>query len=172
MSRIEAGDLRARTEPFPLEDLVDATLARMPGLLEGRVVTVEMRADLPPVEVDAVFIDQVLTNLLENAVKHAPPGTPIHVRAEELPDGMARITVEDGGPGVPPAALGRLFDKFYAGAAARLTAPGGAAGSGWPWSGGSSARWADGSPLARATSAAWRLTWISRWPGPRRRRPR
>jgi len=113
MSRIEAGDLRARTGAFLLEDLVDATLDRMPGLLEGRVVTVEMRADLPPVEVDAVFIDQVLTNLLENAAKHGPPGTPIRVRAAELPDGMVRLTVEDGGPGVPPAALGRLFDKFY-----------------------------------------------------------
>ncbi len=69
MSRIEAGDLRAHLEPFGLEDLVETTLERMAELLAGHPVTVTMRADLPPVEVDPVFIDQVLANLLENAAQ-------------------------------------------------------------------------------------------------------
>jgi two-component system sensor histidine kinase KdpD len=112
MSRIEAGDLRARLEPFPLEDVVDATLERLAELLAGHPVTVTMRADLPPVEVDAVFIDQVLTNLLENAARHAQPGTPVRVCAEELTEGRVRLTVEDGGPGVPPESIERLFQKF------------------------------------------------------------
>jgi len=112
MSRIEAGDLRAHLEPFLLEDVVDTTLERMAELLADHPVTVVMRGDLPPVEVDAVFIDQVLTNLLENATRHAPAGTPVRVRAEELAEGVVRLTVEDGGPGVPPAWLGRLFQKF------------------------------------------------------------
>ncbi len=112
MSRIEAGDLRAHLEAFPLEDLVDATVERMAGLLEAHPLTVAMRADLPPVEVDPVFIDQVLTNLLENAARHATSGAPIRVHAEAIAGDMVRLTVEDGGPGVPQAALEHLFEKF------------------------------------------------------------
>ena len=112
MSRIEAGDLRAHLEPFSLEDLVETTLERMAELLGEHPVTVVLHGDLPPVEVDAVFIDQVLTNLLENATRHAPAEAPIRVRAEVLAEGPVRLTVEDGGPGVPPAWLGLVFQKF------------------------------------------------------------
>jgi two-component system sensor histidine kinase KdpD len=115
MSRIEAGDLRAHLEPFGLEDLVETTLERMAELLAGHPVTVTMRADLPPVEVDPVLIDQVLTNLLENAARYAPLNAPIRVRAEEASEQMVRLTVEDGGPGVPPEALAGLFEKFSRG---------------------------------------------------------
>jgi two-component system sensor histidine kinase KdpD len=72
-----------------------------------------MPADLPPALVDPVFIDQVLANLLENAARHSPPGTAVRVHAEELSGGRLRLTIEDGGPGVPPAVLGSLFDRFY-----------------------------------------------------------
>jgi two-component system sensor histidine kinase KdpD len=112
MSRIESGGLRARLEPFPVEDVVDTTIERLADLLAGRPVTVAMRADLPPVAIDPVFIDQVFTNLLENAARHAPPGTPIRVRAGMFDSDWVRITVEDGGPGVPTDALAHLFDKF------------------------------------------------------------
>jgi two-component system sensor histidine kinase KdpD len=116
MSRIEAGDLKAHFEPFALDDLLDTTMERMTELLAGHPVTVAMRADLPPVEVDQVFIDQVLTNLLENAARYAPRGAPIRVHAEQIAEHTVRLTVEDGGPGVPPAALGSLFEKFSRGA--------------------------------------------------------
>ncbi len=123
MSRIEAGDVRARLEPFPVEDVVETTLERLADLLAGRPVSIAVRDDLPPVAVDPVFIDQVLTNLLENAERHAPPGSPIRVRAELVDAGFVRLTIEDGGPGVPPDALARIFDKFSripgAGAGAR-----------------------------------------------------
>ncbi len=112
MSRIEAGDLRARLEPFPVEDAVDTTIERLADLLDGRSVTVAMRADLPPADIDPVFIDQVLTNLLENAARHAPPGTPIRASAETIGSDWVRVTIEDGGPGVPPDALAHLFEKF------------------------------------------------------------
>jgi two-component system sensor histidine kinase KdpD len=112
MSRIEAGDLRARLEPFALEDVVETTLERMAPVLAGHPVTLAMSAELPPVAVDPVFIDQVLTNLLENVVQHTPEGTRIHVGAEETPQGTILLTVEDGGPGVPAAAAGGLFEKF------------------------------------------------------------
>lgn len=112
LSRIEAGDLRARPEPFALEDLVAAGLERLAAALAGRPVTVTMPDDLPPVNVDPVFIDQVLANLLENAAVHAAPGAAVRVGAVEAAPGVVRLTVEDGGPGVPDAALGGLFRKF------------------------------------------------------------
>jgi two-component system sensor histidine kinase KdpD len=71
-----------------------------------------MRADLPPVAIDPVFIDQVLTNLLENAARHAPPGATIRVRAAAVDSDWVRVTVEDDGPGVPTDALAHLFEKF------------------------------------------------------------
>jgi two-component system sensor histidine kinase KdpD len=65
------------------------------------------------------MIDQVLTNLLENAAKHTPPGTPVRVMLER--DGEAlRLCVADRGPGVPPEAAGQIFDKFQ-----RVRRPGG-----------------------------------------------
>ena len=72
-----------------------------------------------------VFIDQVLTNLLENAARYAPADAPIRVRAEEAAEGTVRLTVEDGGPGVPPAALPRLVREVLAGARAGEGARGG-----------------------------------------------
>jgi two-component system sensor histidine kinase KdpD len=113
MSRIEAGDLHARLEVFPLEDLVRATVERMAGQLDGRTVTISMPPDLPPAAVDAVFLDQVLTNLLENATRHTPPEAPIRVGAAIIGARTVRLCVEDGGPGVPPAFIERVFDKFY-----------------------------------------------------------
>ena len=113
MSRIEAGDLHARLEVFPLDDLVRATVERMAGQLDGRTVSISMPPELPPVAVDAIFIDQVMTNLLENAIRHAPPDVPIRVSAVATPDETVRLCVEDGGPGVPEAVLDRVFDKFY-----------------------------------------------------------
>lgn len=113
MSRIEAGDIHARLEVFPVEDLVRATVERMAGQLDGRTVALSMPPDLPPVAVDAIFIDQVLTNLLENAMRHAPPDVPIRVVGTVTSSRTVRVSVEDGGPGVPAAVLDRVFEKFY-----------------------------------------------------------
>src|SRR5205823_2663443 len=72
---------------------------------------------LPPVRIDYLMIDQVLTNLLENAVKHTPPGTPIELTLGRS-GGDLRVCVIDHGLGVPPEAAGRVFDKFQRGGAA------------------------------------------------------
>ena len=113
MSRIEAGDLHARLEVFPLEDVVRATVERMAGQLQGRSVSISMPPTLPPVVVDAVFIDQVLTNLLENATRHTPAEAPIRIAGARLPGRAVLLCVDDGGQGVPAAALDRVFEKFY-----------------------------------------------------------
>ena len=113
LSRIEAGGLRAETEPYPLDDLVSTALARLRGQVGDRAVTIDVPADLPPVDVDATFVDQALTNVIENTLKYAPPTAPVRISALLTDTGRARLVVEDGGPGVPSGALSRLFDKFY-----------------------------------------------------------
>ncbi len=121
LSRIEAGALKADRDVFELDDLVGQTLERFGPRLAGRQVDVALEA--PPVEADPVFLDSAVTNALENAIKYTPAGTRIRLTATALPDGrMVRLTVEDAGPGVPPTALPRLFEKFY-------RAPGAAGGS-------------------------------------------
>ena len=113
VSRIEAGGLRAEFEPYSLEDLVATSVARLRPVLGSRVLTVEIPAELPPVSVDATFIDQALTNVIENAIKYTPDGAPIRISAAAEEPGRVRLVIEDGGPGVPAATLNRIFDKFY-----------------------------------------------------------
>jgi two-component system sensor histidine kinase KdpD len=75
-------------------------------------VVVSVPDDLPPLRLDYVEIDQVLSNLIENAAKYAPPGTEIAVSARRV-DHEAEVEVADRGPGIPAAALPRLFEPFY-----------------------------------------------------------
>jgi two-component system sensor histidine kinase KdpD len=75
-----------------------------------------MANELPAVQIDALQIEQVLTNLIENAAKYSPSGTPIHVDARQVErDGKQwlRLTVRDHGPGIDPSERVRIFDKFY-----------------------------------------------------------
>ena len=112
LSRIEAGALRAERDVFELEDLVGRTVERLRPRLGTRTLDVDL--DAPPVNVDPVFLDDAVNNILENAVKYTGPGTAIRVVARALPETpFVRLTVEDGGPGVPDEVLGRLFEKFY-----------------------------------------------------------
>jgi two-component system sensor histidine kinase KdpD len=112
LSRIEAGALRAELDVFELDDLVGQTVDRLRSRLAGRPT--EVRVDAAPVNVDPVFLDEALTNALENTIKYTPPGTAIRISAVELPgEGMIRLSIEDAGSGVPDAVLPRLFDKFY-----------------------------------------------------------
>lgn len=114
MSRVDAGGLRADAEPYPLEDLVRTTLRRLRPQVDGRSIEVNIAPDLPLVYVDPTFMDQILTNVLGNAVKYAPSSAAIQVEAGSSDDpGFVRLRVEDGGPGVPDEALPHLFDKFY-----------------------------------------------------------
>ena len=112
LSRIEAGVLRPEKEWYPFSALVEDVLGRLGPLAADHPVAVDVPDTLPPVLLDYVEIDQVLSNLLENALKYTPPGTPIRVAARVADDALA-VEVADAGPGIPPAALPRLFEKFY-----------------------------------------------------------
>jgi two-component system sensor histidine kinase KdpD len=119
LSRIEAGALRPEFEVYDLRELVEAAVSRLRPMLAERPVSIELAADLPLVRVDAVLLDAILANLLENAARHTPVGTPLTIRATRGDPGRIRLCVEDRGPGVAEAQLGRLFDKFY-----RVSGPG------------------------------------------------
>jgi two-component system sensor histidine kinase KdpD len=114
LSRIEAGALKPDLEVYEPLDIVERTLDRLRPTLDGRSVEVRVPTDLPPVTVDAVYMDEILTNLLENARKYVPSDRPVRVAGTAGPgDRQVTITVEDGGAGVTPSALPRLFDKFF-----------------------------------------------------------
>ncbi len=112
MARVEAGALKVRKEPQPLEEIIGAALHRLEDRLRGREVETSIPPDLPLVPFDPVLIEQVLVNLLENATKYTPAGSPIDVSAL-LRDGEVETEVADRGPGVAKADVGRVFEKFY-----------------------------------------------------------
>jgi two-component system sensor histidine kinase KdpD len=111
LSRIEAGAVRPALDAFELDDLVGSTLTRVSSRLEDRPL--EAAVSPTAVEVDPVFFEAVLTNVLENAARHTEPGTSIRVSSTVGPSDLVRLTVEDSGQGVPDDVVGRLFDKFY-----------------------------------------------------------
>jgi two-component system sensor histidine kinase KdpD len=112
MSRIEGGALKAEKELYPLDALLHDVLGHMQAVLQGREVKVDIPADLPPVPLDYLQIDQVVTNLLENAVRYTAPPSPIEITVQVVDD-YVRVSIGDHGPGIPPYDLERIFDKFY-----------------------------------------------------------
>ncbi len=112
MTRIEGGALKPEKEWYPLDELIHDALEHMQFLLLGHKVHTCIPDDLPPVELDYLQMDQVLTNLLENAVRYTPPESPIEISAQML-DGEMSVSIADRGPGIPPADIERVFDKFY-----------------------------------------------------------
>jgi two-component system sensor histidine kinase KdpD len=114
VSRLEAGAVRPQRALCTLESVVVPALADLDG---HERVDVALPEDLPLLDVDAAQIERVLVNLLENALKFSPPGSPVHVSAAARPREVV-VRVEDEGPGVPWAELDRVFEPFrQAGAA-------------------------------------------------------
>jgi two-component system, OmpR family, sensor histidine kinase KdpD len=112
LSRIEGGALRPELEPHDLDDLVHRVVQRVPT--SDKLVQLDIPPDLPPLVVDDTYLDEVLTNLVENGVRYG--GSVIRIAARELTDGPApavEVTVEDNGAGASDADIARLFDKFY-----------------------------------------------------------
>ena len=114
MTRLQAGALRVKKEWQPLEEVLGSALNRMEAALTGRQVSTALPQDLLLVPIDAVLMEQVLVNLLENAVKYTPPGSPIELWARAFPGGV-ELGVADRGPGIARGEEQRIFDKFYRG---------------------------------------------------------
>jgi len=121
ITRVESG-AAVKREWIPVEEIVGAALARCEGVLAGRDVAIHVDADLA-VEVDPVLTEQLLLNLLENAAKHTPAGTPIEIRASRDGAGVA-VEVSDRGPGLPPGPPEQVFAKFFRGPDTRTAGAG------------------------------------------------
>ena len=111
MTRVEAGALRIEKEWQPVEEVIGAAINAVESVLGERPVEVDMSHDLVA-PFDAVLVQQVLINLLENAAKYAGPLAPIRLTARGSKH-VVEITVADRGPGVPEGDETRIFEKFY-----------------------------------------------------------
>jgi K+-sensing histidine kinase KdpD len=122
LERIEGGGFRPRADWCALEEVIGSSLSRVADRAAAR----EVRVDLPPevllVPGDPALVESVLVNLLENALKFSPPGTPVEIAARREGDSVA-VEVRDGGPGFPDGERERIFDRYFRGAAG-TAAPG------------------------------------------------
>lgn len=112
MARLDSGVVKLNRDWYPIEEIVGSVLTRMRVRLGARPVEVRLPPGLPLIKVDVVLIEQVLVNLIENAIKYAPGDSPIAIEATLAP-GAVTVSVADRGPGIPKGLEERLFDKFY-----------------------------------------------------------
>lgn len=114
MARIQSGEIRLRLEWQSLEELAGTAIRAVRPVLGGRPVRVAIAPDVPLVSCDAVLVERVFVNLLENAAKYTPPGTPIAIDAR-VRDDEIEVAVSDSGPGVPRGMEEAIFEKFTRG---------------------------------------------------------
>jgi two-component system sensor histidine kinase KdpD len=116
LSRIRAGALVVEPERVDIADLVQHAVRRLRPIARAHRVRMDVDEDLPPVALDVTMAEQILLNLLENALRFAPPGSEIVVGAHalQMPDGVdeVELRVADHGPGVPVEARERIFEEF------------------------------------------------------------
>jgi two-component system sensor histidine kinase KdpD len=112
MTRLESGGLRLNKEWQTVEEVVGAALHRIGKHRGEHPLTTHLPPDLPLVPMDSLLIEQVLVNLIENAVKYTPPDTLIELSASASGSDLT-ISVADRGPGIPLGAEQRIFEKFY-----------------------------------------------------------
>ncbi len=115
MARLEAGAVQLNNAWQPLEEVVGSALAASAPAISAHQIDVHLPSDLPLLQIDAVLMERVLVNLLENAAKYTPAGTTIHIRAQAQSDAVA-LTITDEGPGLPKGREELVFEKFERGA--------------------------------------------------------
>lgn len=126
VARLDAGQERMEPEGVALAPLVAYTVRRLarPAAETGVGIDAELAPDLPPVWADPDRLEQVLVNLLDNALRHSPPGSSVTV-ATAVAGGQMTVRVRDRGPGIPPAERHLVWERFYRGSQARCRRRGG-----------------------------------------------
>ncbi len=114
MARLESGSVTPNREWQPLEEVIGAALQARASVLAKHAVRVDLPADLPLLEIDAVLMERVFCNLLENAAKYTPDGSRIEISARHQGDRI-EIAVADNGAGLPVGKESALFEKFSRG---------------------------------------------------------
>ena len=110
-ARLDAGELALSIRPIPLASLLAQVRAKLLVLEPHREITLDI-ADLPDIPCDALLIEQVLGNLIGNALKYSPDDAPVTVTASTH-NGFVAINVSDSGLGIPEAERIRLFERFF-----------------------------------------------------------
>ena len=117
MTRLDSGQMVIDKQWFPLEDVIGSAIGRVKKEGGGRLITKYLPPDLPLVPLDGVMIEQVLFNLLDNALKYSPSEAPVDIRVSTAADEVT-IEVADRGPGLARGESEKVFDKLYRGTAA------------------------------------------------------
>ncbi len=112
MTRLEAGALHIHNDDGDVQDLIGSTLEQFGSRLDDHPVTVDLPDDLPLIPMDFVLLEQVLLNVIDNALKYSPARSLIEIRGQVEHPSLV-ITIADRGIGIPPEDLQRVFDKFY-----------------------------------------------------------
>ena len=112
LARFRSAALSPQKEPTDIDELIGSVVGRLTRTLAPFEVRVRIHEDLPPVAMDPLQIDQVLSNLLENAARFSPPGTDITISARPS-HSFLQVTVADRGPGIPPEEREKVFEEFY-----------------------------------------------------------
>jgi two-component system sensor histidine kinase KdpD len=123
MSRLQSGQAMFHKEWHVLEEVIGCALAQLDAQLRDHPVSIDLPTDLPLVRIDALLLERVVINLLENSMKYTPPGTRLEISGR-VDDQELLVSVADRGPGLPPGEEERIFEKFY------QVAPGSARGAG------------------------------------------
>lgn len=116
MARLSSGEIRLQQDWNAIEEIVGSALNRLDRFIKDRPVRTVLPDTLPLLWIDAVLIEQVLVNLIENAIKYSPAGSPIDI-CGQVQDQWCRLTVADYGPGIGRGQENKIFDKFYRGVA-------------------------------------------------------
>ena len=113
-TRIEEGRMTLRTTTELLSDIVEEAMHHISRKAAGHKLSVEYEDDLMLVQADAKLVVQVITNIVDNAVKYTPPGSSIRISTRRIGE-TAEIRIADNGGGIPDEEKTRIFDKFYCG---------------------------------------------------------
>lgn len=114
MAKLSAGKFQLNTAWQPVEEVLGATLQQVSTQWNKKVVNVELAEDLPPINIDAVLIERVLWNLVENAIKYSPADAPVDISVTRIDEQM-KIAVCDYGPGLPAENGDKIFELFQRG---------------------------------------------------------
>jgi two-component system, OmpR family, sensor histidine kinase KdpD len=112
MTKLESGAVVPNTMRQDIGEIVGSVLRRASKILAHHKVSLDLAADMPMLELDAVLFEQVLFNLLDNAAKYADAGTTISIRSQRDKKSMT-LQIIDEGDGIPDTELESVFDKFY-----------------------------------------------------------
>jgi two-component system sensor histidine kinase KdpD len=123
MSRLQSGEAMFHKEWYVLEEVIGSALGQLDPQLHDHPVSINLPTDLPLVRIDALLLERVVINLLENSIKYTPPGTPLEISAR-VEDQELLVALADRGPGLPKGEEERIFEKFY------QVSPGSARGAG------------------------------------------